>query len=143
MPAKPALQALNSPSSTDIDRCAYLLAKERETKPERDELAKLKTSIQQQCESRPADQAVRLTGALYYLDLSARENKRKLVDKPKAFAALRRAMGGLDALVLKLTIPFTLLDAEIPADKQAGFVTSERTGSRDVSGGLLQTPVAA
>jgi hypothetical protein len=85
---------------------------------------------------------VRLTGHLYYLDLTARELRREITDRPKALALLRKAMG-LDGLLSKLTIPFKLLDAEIPADKQTGFVTSERTGSRDVSGGLLQTPVAA
>jgi hypothetical protein len=134
--------AIDSPSPADIDRCVYLLAKEREQKPERDELAKLKAKFQQHCEARPADLPVRLTGHLYYLDLTARELRREITDRPKALALLRKAMG-LDGLLSKLTIPFKLLDAEIPADKQTGFVTSERTGSRDVSGGLLQTPVAA
>jgi hypothetical protein len=122
-----------------IDRCAYLLAKQRENKPWIDELARLKTELRKHCESSPADLPVRLSGATYFLDFTVRENERVITDKPKAFAALRKAMG-IDKLIAALTITLKLLDKEIPASSQAKYVITARTGSRDVSGGLL-TPL--
>jgi hypothetical protein len=143
-PASPAL------TPKDIDRCAFLIEKERAGKPERDELADLKAKFQLECASKPSDKPVRLMGtpgkgaggSTYFLDLSAREMKREITDKSKAFAALKRILG-LDELIERLTITFKLLESVVPEEKRSGYIKSERTGSRDISAGLLQTPTAA
>ena len=59
-----------------VDRLGYLLEREAEAKPERIELCKLTSELQLHCEKHPADQAVRLQGSTYFVDLTARENRR-------------------------------------------------------------------
>lgn len=128
-----------SPLAATIDRVGYLLAEQQRAKPWLKELDALKAELQKECEDLPADQPVRLEGNLYYVDLSARENRREITDKSKAWAALKKAIG-LDKLIAALSIPFKVLDSAIPAEAQVGYVKTERTGSRDISAGLRSTP---
>lgn len=125
----------------DIDRLGYLLAKEHADKPWRKELADLKAKLQGHCQDFPAGSPVHLQGSLYYLDFTPRELKREITNKPKAFAALRKVMG-LSALTQALTYTFKLLDAHVPEAEQSKFVEITQTGSRDVTGGLINTPAA-
>ena len=101
-----------------VARLGYLLECEAEAKPERIELYKLESELQLHCERHPADQAVRLQGSTYFVDLTARENRWEITDKPKAFAALRAAMR-MRKLVEAITITFKLLVSAVPAEKQA------------------------
>jgi hypothetical protein len=135
------LQIPSTPDPATVERCAFLLAREQEHKPWMKELATLKTELRKYCESQPADQPVRLAGHNRFLDFTPREMERKITDKWKAFNALKAVMG-MVKLVASLTITFKVLDLEIPADEQAKFVTTARTGPRDISGGLFESPEA-
>lgn len=128
-----------SPLASKIDRVGYLLAEQQRAKPWLKELEALKAELQAECLDMPADKPVRLEGNLYYVDLSARENRREITDKSKAWAALKKAIG-IDKLIAALSIPLKVLDASVPAEKQVGYVKTERTGSRDISAGLRTTP---
>ena len=121
-----------------LDRCGYLLQKEAAAKAEpwRAELKVLKDEIQAHYSSSPADVPVRATGQLYYIDLTKRELERTVTDKQRAFDALKKGLG-IKALVESLSYTFKLLDLNVPADKQATFVTQERTGSRDMKAVLI------
>ena len=141
--AKPvaAARAL-SPVTTlavKIDRCAFLIEREREAKPWRDELSRLKTEFQELAANKAAHLPTRFEGLEYYLDLSPREIKREITNKPKAFAALKKALG-LDKLILGLSFSFKMLDAAVAPNDQTSYVKSERTGSRDITAGLLNPP---
>lgn len=131
--AKPAI------TPQQIDRCAYLLARKAEAKPWLDELTKLQALAQDHCEQFPADQSVRLPGDRYYLDLGLREERREIFNQAKAWNALKQAMG-LPKLIQAVKITFKLLDASIPVDEQGAYVSKERTGSRDMTGGLIELP---
>ena len=58
-----------------IDRLGYLSEREAEAKPQRDELAKLKSELQLPCVDHLVNRAVRLQGNAYYVDLTARANR--------------------------------------------------------------------
>ncbi len=78
---------------------------------------------------------------MYYVDLGPRELRREISDLTRALSALKRAIG-LEKLMERISISFKVLDGAIPKDKQSAFVISERSGPRDISGGLLKTPAA-
>jgi protein-tyrosine phosphatase len=58
-----------------IDQLGYLSEREAEAKPQRDELAKLKSELHLHCVYHPVNRAVRLQGNAYYVDLTARANR--------------------------------------------------------------------
>lgn len=120
-----------------IDRCGYLLAQERKAKAWLDELSELKSQLRAACDRQPADRAVRLRGAKYYIDLAPRELRREISNKPAAFRALQRILG-LSTLMERVTISFKVLDTTIPKDKQSAFVLTQRSGPRDISAGTLK-----
>ena len=142
-PSQPTAPVTASPAavvtlSGKVDRAGYLLARLAEAKPWIKELESLKKELQEAVDDKPADKPVRLQGGVYYVDLSPRESKREITNKSKAWAALKRAIG-LEALIASLAIPFKLLDQHIQPEDQAAYTQVERTGSRDVSAGLLAT----
>lgn len=124
-----------------VDRCGYLIAQKRECKPWLDELETLRGELQAQCDDRPG-QAVRLKGTQYYVDLGPREWRRAITDQRKCWNALKAAIG-IEKLVERVTIAFKVIDTAIPKEKQAAFVVAERSGPRDMTAGLLKSPLAA
>jgi hypothetical protein len=148
MSSAPGLKIVPQPLTLlqKIDRCAYLVQRYKEGKAERDELDLLKDEFQKHAIDikHPAALPLRLEGTpaggpggtTYFLDLTMREEKREITDKPKAFAALKKALG-LAKLIESLTIPFKLLDPNVDEKKRAAFVKKERTGPREISMGLI------
>lgn len=122
-----------------LDRFGFLDALYREAKPWLDEREALKKAIQAEHENTPGDQPIRCAGSLYYVDLTMRENQRSVTDKPKAFAALRKALG-LEKLAEALSYTLKVLDEHVPSQKQAPFVSSARTGPRTVTAALIAPP---
>jgi hypothetical protein len=141
-------QSVKSPIPIDeglrveLDRCGFLLDEYKRHKPWLDELEKLKKDIRAKCKDLAADAPLRLDGAAYYIDLGMKENEKRLTDKGKAFAALRKAMG-LEKLIDALTITFKLLDQWVPEPLQKKFMAEERTGSRAISAVAKESPEAA
>lgn len=125
-----------------LDRCGYLLARYRENKPWIDELSTLKDQIRERYATEEGGKSFRAMGEKYYIDLTVKEEQRKVTSPAKAFAALRKAVG-LEALLARITITLKLIDEFIPTDQQGKFIIKERTGSRDLSAGLIDTPQVA
>ena len=146
-PTKAPTQSTESAAfKLKVDRTAYLLQREQQDKPYRKELAALKAEMQVYGESQSADAPIRLHGTdrpegTPYLDLTMREMRREVTDKPRAFAALRKVLN-LAALAEALNYTFKLLDQYVPAAEQDKFVAQDRTGSRDITGGVLVNPSA-
>jgi hypothetical protein len=99
----------------------------------------LRAKIEEAVKEHPADLPALLQGKLYQLQLSPRKNERTLTDKAKAWALLRKVLG-IEALIAAVTIPLTLLDKWVPKDRQAGFVSEARTGTRIITVVALAPP---
>lgn len=127
--AQPIVRKELSPET--LDRAGFLLDEYRRNKPWLDELKRLKAEIRAHCEPMAGNAPVRLEGAQYYIDLTRKENEKRVTDKAKAFAALKKAMG-LERLVQAITVTFKLLDQWVPAAQQTPFIVTEHTGSRDI-----------
>ena len=125
-----------------FDRLGYLLDVERRNKPLMNELKALKDEVRGQFASHPAANPVRAEGNVYYIDLTACEERREVTDQKQAFEALQKA-AGMEKLLEGLTLPFKLLDAWLDTDQQKAFVKKERTGARDVSAVLKAPQVIA
>jgi len=127
MPASPKAQGLE----TTIDRYGELDTQIQQFAPVVAEHKRLKKEIESWYESLPAGQPQLAKGARYTIQLGARENERTVVHPGKAFAALKKAVGSLDAAVALVTIPFgAAIDKFIPKSLHPSFVVEERTGSR-------------
>lgn len=125
-----------------LDRCGLLLEDYRRHKPWIDELEKLKKEIRATCANEAAELPVRLEGGVYYIDLGPRENEKRITDKAKAFAALRKAMS-MEKLIEALEYTFKLLDRWVPEPLQKKFVIKELTGSRTITAVRKEAPEAA
>lgn len=126
-----------------LDRCGELLEKKRasDAEPWREELDGLTALIAEHYKDEPAEHPIRGIGLTYYIDLTKRENRRKVVNKQRAFEKLKKAMG-IGILIEALSYPFALLDKHVSMVDQATFVTQKRTGSRDISAVLIATKTA-
>jgi hypothetical protein len=124
-----------------LDRFGYLDQKCRAAKPDLKERDDLRTEIQEKYKDEPALKPKRVSGNLYYVDLSICESQRKITCKSKAFAALRRALG-VTRLAEALSYTLKLLDEHVPVEKQKAFVSTAATGPRDVSAVLIAPPAA-
>jgi hypothetical protein len=114
-----------------LDRLGYLLDEERRHKPAMAELKALKEESRAFVNaSYPADKPQQLSGNVYRVNFGMRENE-STVDKPKAFAALKKALG-LTKLADALSYTLKLLETHLTDEQRVGLVTKERTGSREI-----------
>jgi hypothetical protein len=112
----------------ELDRRLALL------KPAVDRHRELKEIIASWYADTPAEKATTASGKLYTVHVAAAGNERTVFDNKKAFAALKKATGSLDAAVAAITIPLTkAIDKFIPKELHPQFVSEARTGSRKVT----------
>jgi len=71
-------------------------------------------------------------GNIYQANLSARRKERTVIDKKKAWAALRKSFGGVDALLAALDLPLGLIDKHVPESERKAFLHQEHSGYRTV-----------
>jgi len=91
--------------------------------------AALKEEIQGWHKDGAGDQPASERGFVYEIQLSARQNKRTIVDRRKAFNILKRRLG-IDGLIAALEIPLGILDKSVSKSEQEAFVTEEHSGHR-------------
>jgi hypothetical protein len=111
----------------ELDRRLTLL------KPAVDRHRELKEIIASWYADTPAEKATTASGKLYTVHVAAAGNERTVFDNKKAFAALKKATGSLDAAVAAITIPAKAIDKFIPKELHPQFVSEARTGSRKVT----------
>ena len=75
----------------------------------------------------PGDQSFRAEGTLYAVQVGPRENRRRITDMLAVFKAL-----GKSRFVELASIPLKALESCLTAEALGRFLTSERTGPRDV-----------
>lgn len=81
-------------------------------------------------EKDPPAESIHAQGHFYRMDLSARGNKRTILDNLKVFNRLRKLIG-LKELVRLITIPLeAAIDKHLPETEHDHFVKKERTGPR-------------
>ena len=115
-----------------IDRYGELKRQIDEFKPTVEEAKKLEAEIASWYEDHPAEDAAIAEGAAYTVQVSPREFKREIYDKGKALHLVRKACGGITALLELLTLPLKVIDQYVPEQKQKLFLVKERTGPRTV-----------
>lgn len=106
-----------------------------------DERDTVHAKIQEHYKDYAADAPIHAEGTEYAVDLTMREHQQKITDKAKAFAALRKVMG-LGKLIEALSYTLKLLDVHVPKEKQAAFVSKERTGPRTIRSARIMTEAA-
>lgn len=94
--------------------------------------SELRSQIQKRFETAPAELPQVLEGKEFLVELTAKEFQRKITNKKRAFALLKK-YAKLDELIAVITIPLKeAVDKFIPAAEHPEFLTKERTGSRDL-----------
>lgn len=104
--------------------------------------ASLKDEIQERHKDGAGDQPATERGNVYEIQLSARQKKRTIVDRRKAFNLLKRRLG-IDGLIAALEIPLGILDKTVSKSEQDTFVSEERSGHRTLTVVALNAAVEA
>ncbi len=108
--------------------------------PEREQHKLLGKEIQSWYKNEDGAMPQVANGNDYRIQLSARRNERVITDKKKAVAALKRALGSLDAVIAVLDIPLGLIDKHVPESEQATFIHEEHSGYRTLEAVALHPP---
>ncbi len=137
-----SIAAKNKAADRELfDRAGVLYTRYCEARPMLKEWEAVKKALRDRHANDPAAEPLRLTGNLYYVDLSACEREFAITDKPKAFAALKAALGAKLADALGYTKK--LIEAHVPESKRSAFSGTAPTGSRDVTAVLILPKQAA
>lgn len=110
-----------------IDELGRLEAEIDKLKPKVERAKVLDREIAQWCDHLPPDQEKAIDGEHYAAVVSRRDNQRRIVSLGKIFRTVGQAK-----FLEKCTLTLKALDSLIHREKQAGFVTEERTGKRTV-----------
>lgn len=97
--------------------------------PDQERAKLLKAEIESWDTDRGATEVITHDGHAWQVQFSARRNERTVINKPKAFALLKKALG-LDGVIAMLDMPLGVLDKHIPESQRTGLVHQERAGYR-------------
>lgn len=117
------------------------LAEQQKT-PEQKRLEVLKKTIQLMAESHPANEPLTYDGSQFFLQLTEKENQRRIVDL-KAVYKYICAKNGLERFLELCSFSLAALENNVPEEKLSAFIRSEQTGSRRIKAVLRSIPQEA
>ena len=119
-----------------IDRYGELRRRIKEFAPIREEYDELTKEIESWFEDKPAEKKYLIEGELYEIQVGARENKSRVIDKEYVFRKL-----GREFFLATAIIPLEDLRRAVPKELWPKFIVTERTGRRRLDP-VLNQPAA-